>query len=378
MRIGINLLSCKSYTRNSGLVTYIQNLLRAFGKIDKEDEFYIFTRKEIPSDLQFSYKNFHYIETPINSYCRQRKRIFYEQMIFPFLLSRYKIEVLFNPNIWGGPQFWFGKKITVLLDCALNRLEYFDSLYTKIHYKIIAFLNTKLSHKIVTISKFSKKEIAHFYKVPDEKIKVTYLATPELKKSKNLQLESKKILQKFNIKSPYFLYIGITGLRKNTLNLLKSFQIFNQKNKNIDLVLAGEIDVDPKYNVKELVRKLNIEENVILARYVTDKEKIVLYTNSLALLFPSLYEGFGLPVLEAQSLGVPVLTSNVSALPEVAGDAALYVNPYDIQDIAQGIEKLARDGNLCQELIEKGFENIKRFSWEKTAKETLKVLKEVI
>jgi len=115
---------------------------------------------------------------------------------------------------------------------------------------------------------------------------------------------------------------------------------------------------------------------VILTGTLSPEEVVALYKKSKALTFPSFYEGFGLPILEAQSLGVPVLTSNISSMPEVAGKGALYVNPYDISDIAKGMEKLAENNDLCHELIQKGFENIKRFSWEESVKKILKIFYE--
>ncbi len=129
-------------------------------------------------------------------------------------------------------------------------------------------------------------------------------------------------------------------------------------------------------DLEKEIKGNRLEGKVILTDTVSREEISSLYQKAKALTFPSFYEGFGLPVLESQSLGIPVLTSNTSSLPEVAGDGALFVDPYDVKDIAQGMEKIVLDEKLREDLIKKGFENIKRFSWEKAAKETLKVLKE--
>jgi glycosyltransferase involved in cell wall biosynthesis len=209
----------------------------------------------------------------------------------------------------------------------------------------------------------------------DRKIKVIY---PGVQKeiSVNNWREGEEILKKFNVRKPYFFYIGLIIPRKNILNLLKAFKIVNKKYPHYRLILAGYLRPE-LLDIGDTIKELNLQGKVQYIGPVKEKEKVVLYKNSVALVFPSLHEGFGLPVLEAQSLGVPVLTSNVTALPEVAGEGALYVDPYNVEEIAKGMERIAFDENLRKDLIQKGYENIKRFSWGKAAKELLEVFKEV-
>jgi len=365
MKIGINLLQFRELT---GIAVYTQNLLENFGRLDKEDEFFLFTNQIDLSEFHFDFPNFHYIKLPVDPQ-KKFSYLFFEQIIFLFYLRKYKLDILFSPLIFN-PLFSFCKKVTTIHDCGYlydGRLN-FKNLYLR----FATFAATK-SSKIITISNFSKKEILNFYNLPEEKISVIYEGIPRIINVD--EVEKEKILKKFNINPPYFFYIGLIVPHKNISNLLKAFKKIEKNYSNIKLILAGYPRLE-LLNIDQLINELNLKEKVFYIGAINEKEKIVLYENSIALIFPSFHEGFGLPVLEAQSLGIPVLTSNTSSLPEVAGDGALFVNPYDIEDIANGMEKIVFDKNLRKNLIKKGYENIKRFSWEKAAKETLKVLKE--
>ncbi len=368
MRIAINLLP---YNEIGGIVIYIQHLLQSLGKINKEDSFFIFTGKETLANLKFNYTNFYYIETPINSY-RKIKRVLYEQLIFPFLLKKYKIDVIFNPSV-SGPIFWSGKKITTIHDCAYDRFEEFDTFRTEVYFKLMFYETTKLASRIIANSNFSKKEITELYKVNPNKIEVIYEGVPELSKINEDFIQ--KTLKKFKIDKPYFLYIGNWRPRKNLPGLIKAFKIFRKKT-NLDFLLVVGGRKDRRFlDLEKDINENQLEGMVILTDALSREEVSALYKKAKALTFPSFYEGFGLPILEAQSLGVPVLTSNTSSLPEVAGDSALCVNPCDIEDIAKGMIKIAFDEKLREDLIKKGFENIKRFSWERSAKQLLDLLR---
>jgi glycosyltransferase involved in cell wall biosynthesis len=158
--------------------------------------------------------------------------------------------------------------------------------------------------------------------------------------------------------------------------LIKAFYFFAKKHSGFELVLAGRIAKD-LIDPYKIIAELNLQNKIRLIGYITEEEKSVLYKYAKAFVFVSTHEGFGFPILEAQSLGVPVLTSNTSSLPEIAGDGALFVNPFDIEEISKGMEKIVFDENLRKDLIQKGYENIKRFSWRKSAEELLEIFKEV-
>lgn len=369
MRIGINLLSFKE-KEIAGLRIYGKNLLKNIGELDKENQFFLFTSRSFPSDLIFNYQNFHYVRLPVNPY-KKLSRALFEQIIFPFYLKKYKIDVLFNLTAFH-PLFPLVKDVTCVHSGGPLYFKGFS--LSKIYLKLM-YWTAKFSFRVITISQFAKKEILQKCKVPSEKIKVIYHGVPQIPKLN--KREEKELLKRLGIKLPYFFFIGAISQTKNIKNLINAFKVINEKHPNFNLVLAGRIS--PNFsNIEEFVKNLGLKEKIILTGPVTDEAKSALYTNSIALVFPSFHEGFGLPVLEAQSLGVPVLTSNVTALPEIAGKGALFCNPFDVKEIAEKMEKIAFNERLKQDLIEKGFKNIKRFSWEKTAQETIKVYEKVL
>ncbi|MBZ1345220.1 MAG: glycosyltransferase family 4 protein, partial [Candidatus Nealsonbacteria bacterium] len=290
--------------------------------------------------------------------------------IYP-LLKKYKIDLLFSPS--PAAPFFYKNKIVVIHDCAYDRFKEFENLLSKIYFRAMFYGAKYFSRKIITSSNFSKKELVEIYKINPEKIEVIYGGVPEMPEVSDEIV--KTTLNKFKIDKPYFFYVGNWRPRKNLSGLIKAFKLFREKGLDYLLVIGGRKD-KRFLDLEKEIKGNRLEGKVILTDTVSREEISSLYQKAKALTFPSFYEGFGLPVLESQSLGIPVLTSNTSSLPEVAGDSVLYVDPYNLEEIARGMEKIVLDEKLREDLIKKGFENIKRFSWEKAAKETLKVLKE--
>ena len=177
--------------------------------------------------------------------------------------------------------------------------------------------------------------------------------------------------KKFGIKRDYILFVGTLQPRKNIERLVEAFS--KLKNKELELVIVGK----KGWQYEEILAapsKFGVSERVKFLDFVENKDLPSLYKNALCFVLPSLYEGFGLPVLEAMKFGCPVLTSNVSSLPEAGGDAAIYFDPTSAEDIAKSLQLVINDEGLRKEMIKKGYNQVKKFSWEKTAKETLKVL----
>src|SRR4030042_2412620 len=291
------------------------------------------------------------------------KKAFWQQFNIYSFLKKYKIDLLFSP-VPSAP-FFYKNKVVTIHDCAYDRFPEFDNFLSKLYFRIMYYGAKYFSKKIITVSNFSKKELIELYRINPQKIEVIYEGLPKLPMIEESFVS--KTLKKFKIAKSYFMYIGNTRPRKNIIGLIKAFKLFLKKSgQNYFLVIAGKTD-KRFLDLEKEVKKAGLENRTILTGFVTQEEKTALYKKTTALCFPSFYEGFGLPILEAQSLGVPVLTSNVASMPEIAGKGALIFSPYDINDIAQGVEKITFDEKLRQELIQKGFENIKRFSWEKSA-----------
>jgi len=184
------------------------------------------------------------------------------------------------------------------------------------------------------------------------------------------------IKARYGIRGDYLLYLGTLQPRKNLVRLVEAFAYLQPRPAALQLVLAGQ----KGWLYDELfarVGSLGLGDHVVFAGYVAEDDKAALLSGALSLVYPSLYEGFGMPVLEAMACGTPVLTSNVSSLPEVAGDAALLVDPLDVNAIAAGISRLMTDADLRKVLVEKGHAQLRKFSWTNAGREVLQVLEAV-
>lgn len=223
--------------------------------------------------------------------------------------------------------------------------------------------SVKKATKIVTISNASKDDIIKVYKVKSDKVQVIY---PGIKAGSLMD-------KKENTEGEYILFVGTLQPRKNIVRLIEAFSRLVKKHPKIKLIIVGKKGWLWE-DILNAPKKFSVEEKVKFLEFVSDEQLASLYQHALCFVLPSLYEGFGLPVLEAMKYGCPVITSNISSLPEAGGDAALYIDPQSTEDIAQKLEKIITDPVLRKELIEKGKKQIQKFSWEKSAQETLKVL----
>jgi len=363
MRIAINLIPFSSV---QGVEVFAGNIISNFIKIKENNDFFVFCSENLPELLNFPQAK----TIKIKKLTAKYSKAFCQQTCFPCLCKKYKIDFLFSPS--PNAPIFYKNKIVVIHDCAYDRFPEFDNLLSKIYFKTMYYGAKYFSKKIITISNFSKKELIELYKINPEKIEVIYGGVPELPGVSNDFAQ--KTLDKFKINKPYFLYIGNWRPRKNLPKLIESFKVFIEKN-SLDFLLVIGGRKDKRFlDLEKEIQKNQLEGRLILTDFLTQEEVAVLYKRAKVLTFPSFYEGFGLPILEAQSLGIPVLTSNTSSLPEVGGEGAFYVDPYNIEEITAGMEKLTEDETLRQDLIQKGYENIKRFSWEKSAQQLLNII----
>lgn len=305
-----------------------------------------------------------------------RPRKLWTQFALPLhlLISSNKPDVFFSPSHYA-PRFTFIPTAISIMDLSYI---HFPELFAKRDlYQLINWTNYSIKNakKIFTISNASKDDILKEYKIEPRDVTVTY---PGIREAHRSHMKLEELTKKYSISQNYILFVGTLQPRKNIVRLIEAFADVkkNVKEKDLELVIVGKkgwlyeeiLSAPDKYGVSASVKFLDFVPNEDLSSF---------YENALCFVLPSLYEGFGLPVLEAMKYGCPVITSNVSSLPEAGGDAALYVNPEDISDISQTMKKLITSPLLRKELVKKGYQHIKHFSWEKTAKETLQVLQEI-
>jgi len=254
-------------------------------------------------------------------------------------------------------------------------------------YKIVIVFAVRKSKKIITVSEFTKNDICEQFKVKKEKIVVTYEGVTNLAKGSDslfvAKLDNQETLRKYNIKHDFLLYVGNAYPHKNLDWLLHVFKKLIVNRPELRLVLVGKEDYF--YNrIHEIAKSLNLWSNdsadssVIFPGYVPDAQLEVLYQEAKIYVFPSLYEGFGLPPLEAMANSCPVLSSNQASLPEILGEAALYFNPEKDNDFIKKVDIILNDHNLREQLISSGLERIKKYSWSNCAQETLKIYFEAL
>lgn len=233
---------------------------------------------------------------------------------------------------------------------------------------------------IITDSQSSKHDIEKYLGINPVKIYPIYLAPDKNFKSVNNKKELNKISKKYSLPEFFSLFLGNVNWNKNLVNLTQACL-----DAGVDLVLIGkdfenkdDLDHPERKSYKEFLEKFANNPKIHILGFIPDKDLRIIFTLAQMLLYPSFHEGFGLPVLEAQACGIPVVTSNISSLPEVAGEGAIFVDPYDVKNIKDVILKLMIDQDLKTRLIQKGFDNVKKFSWDKTAAETVLVYQQVI
>lgn len=359
-----------------GVNVYAYQILHALHKLeDKQKSEIIFTiyLKENPlPDLPKKCKYWHYVVIPSN----KPFWIITKLSLFMWGLKK-KPNVFFSPSHYTMPLATFPRVIAIMdLGYLKNSPQFEKKVFWQLKYwTAISILASK---KILAISQATKEDIVRHYKFASDKIHITHLGydkstfTTSINKS-----DVRRVMDKYSIGDNYILYIGTLKPSKNVEGLIKSFAILrdnNRINSDYQLVIAGKKGWLYE-NIFEMVKKLHLEDHVVFTDFFPDNEKPMLIKGAKLLVAPSYWEGFGLHALEAMACGVPVVVSGVGSFPEVVGKAGILIDPYDIESIASGIEKVINLPEVqYNKLVSKGLEKASQFSWERTARETLEVL----
>ncbi|MDO9230983.1 MAG: glycosyltransferase family 1 protein [bacterium] len=290
---------------------------------------------------------------------------FWTQFGLSLEILLHPIDVLFIPA-HVAPLVHPKKTFVVVHGLEYEIMKDAYSFWERIYMRNSIKLSCRWAKKIIAVSKNTKKDLIELYKIPENKIEVIYNGV-------NLEQESKNNEQYERYK-PYLLFVSRLEKRKNVAGIISAFEILKEKYKiKHKLILAGR----PGFGYPEVKSKIEnskYKNDIIEFGFAKEDEKFNLIKNSETFLFPSFYEGFGLPILEAQNLGVPVVTSNTSSLMEVGGSSVAYVTPTEPESIASAIYKIISDENFKNAIIEKGYENVKRFSWAECADSIAKLL----
>ncbi len=360
----------------SGQVAY--ELLKNFERLDKKNNYTILLAQPPLDDLPKERPGWKYKILKI------KKLKTLVSIPLEVWAAKVKPDLIFSPTHYI-PRFSNVKKIGMIFD--LSFLHFPEMFLKKDLYKLTKWSEYSIikSAHLITISKFSKEDIIVSYKnkfsdpkLLRNKITVAYLGyDQEIYKVKDHK--PKEILKKYGIKGEYIIFLGTVQPRKNLKRLIEAIQRID----NIKLVVVGKTKGAGRegwmyQDILELPKRLGIEDRVIFTGFVPNQEASDLVSNAVSFILPSLWEGFGIPPVEAMACGTPVIVANVSSLPEVVGEAGVLFDPYSVDQMEQAIRTVISDKKLRQKMIKKGFERVKQFSWDKMAKVILEVFEKQV
>jgi len=372
MKIGIDARFFGS--KEKGLGVYVQKLIEHLEKNNQDENlhFYVFLRKERYQNYQPKNKNFHKVLADYQWYSWK------EQLLFPSFLKKYQLDLMHFSH-FNVPILYNGRIIITIHDLilfhfptfrnsTLNRFYYYFKLLV---YRVVITIAIKKAEKIIAISNFTKKDLIKTFKASENKIKVIYQGCNFFSEQK--KKNSDDVLKKYGIIKPYLLYVGNAYPHKNLERLIKAFVFLRKTYPELNLVLAGGDD----YFYQRLKNKIKKEKqkNIILTGFVEEKDIPLVYRESKGVVFPSLYEGFGFPPLEALICNKAVACSNRTSMPEVLGDSVEYFDPENIDSISMALIEVIE--NKPKDLRKKINKLKNKFDWNKTAKNTLKVYRSV-
>jgi len=361
MKIGIML---RHINELGGIVVYTKNLIENLLEIDKKNEYVFLYNTNSLMGTYSKYKNVKEIVIDMQN------KLLWDQIGVPKVVKSEKIDIIFNPKL-SIPLFAPSKKVFALVGLEQFALPNIFKWYDHIYFRIMTPLFCRRANTIIVMTNTGKNDLMKYLNVSRNKIKVIYGAYHKrfeiTKNTENLLA----IKQKYNLPEKYIFFIGGITPLKNFSNIIKAFKIIKNKIP-VKLVVAGFKRWGYAKDIN-LINQLNLQNDVITLGLVQDGDLPYIYNSAQCLVFPSLYEGFGIPILEAQACGCPVITSKKGCTPEVSGGAALLVNPYNYKEIAEGIYNVLNNRDLRERLIAAGLENVKKFSWSKAAKQTLEL-----
>lgn len=371
MRIGIDarILSDKHY---AGIGQYLYEIIDKWKKEYPDNEYYMFSRREIFLREDFP-ENWHIVN---DSWIIDNRKLWYVFKL-PSLIKEKKIDVFWGPNFSLPKRVTGTKYVVTVHDLAIFKFKGIGEFKNSLLIKMFGKQDCKKSDKVIAVSEATANDVHEIFDIPDEKIEVCYngVAT-EIREEYNLENVRKTIVNE----KDYILFVSTIEPRKNINRLIEGYERYRDgyQINNVKLVIAGKKGWNCE-RVYERASESRYSRDIIFTGYVSEDEKAFLYKNAKCFIYPSLYEGFGIPVLEAFSYGVPVITTRVSSLPEVGGDAAFYLEEDDdsltMAKLIHCIDKMTKEEKA--ELVDKMRIQRDRFSWAKCANETMKVISEV-
>ena len=387
MRIGIDARTILNPEKGDaiGAGHYAFQLIRHLLDMDKENEFVLFFdfRVREKDVKKFSRPNVKIKFYPFSDYKKYLPGA-YSEILGEATLQKEKLDILHSTSPLSRiPLSYKGKCAVTFHDLSLYKIPQCFPRIKRMRDKAVYSLMARRADKIIAVSKSTKEDTRNIFKVPEGKIKVIHSGLDE-RFFDEPEVDSQKVLAKYGINKKYILFLGTLEPSKNITRLLEAFARFkkkclqgkNSKKFDYQLALAGKRGWLSR-EFKQIAKDFGIAKDIVYTGYIIGDELNPLFKGAEFFVMPSLYEGFGMTVLEAFATQTPAIISNVSSLPEIAGEAAYFVNPLDTEEISEAIWKFSQDEDLRNQYRQKGLEQARKFDWKKTARETLEVYKEM-
>jgi len=373
MKILINTLQA----RGGGGFTYLLNLLPELAKIDRKNHYYtLYSHHQKIFPLEGLPDNFHWIKLGL-VWRSNLLRVLWEQIGLPFYLAIHNFELLYCPQDIASI---FSPCRVVL---AIRNLNPYADIKYDLRYKLknlirreFARISSWKASQIIFVSQHSRNTVLQQLRIPFDKTNVVYHGLSPIFNSGNVK---KREISEVKLPNKYILTVSTINEHKNYLALAKAYALLKSKYQiEHHLVIAGkEVVTEIVDKMKEILTQASVIDQVHFLGEVEYQKMPMLYASGNLFVLPSILETFGHPLVEAMASGIPIAASNTTSIPEICGDAAIYFNPYDVEDIANKMFKVLNDEILREKLIKKGFERAKNFSWEKAARKTLAIFEDV-
>jgi glycosyltransferase involved in cell wall biosynthesis len=379
MRIGIDIRPMTAAGMGRGLAIYATNLIKHLLLVDQTDDFFLFAARDqgLPDFLRSpALKD----NVTIIRLKRPTRNIFlWDQLFWYPLLKTHRIEV-FHSLVYGVPLLCPCPKILTIHDLTPLIFPDFIKIF---RHKIVFrfnFFTGKYADRIITSSSHSQHDLMRYLQIPERNILVIFDGVTQHYRVIEDSQEIEQTKTRYHIPGKFVLYVGGFDQNKNLTTLVKAFHLLIQSRlleEPFFLVFVGKLNSTTD-GVRETVNNLGLENRVVFTDFVSEDDQIKLYNAAEVFIFPSLYEGFGLPPLEAMACGTPVIASHAASLPEVVGDAAIQVDPHSPEEFCQAMHDVLTNYELRKNLRRKGLERVKQFPWEETARQTLQVYQEFL
>lgn len=369
MRIAINTLAMKRELYGVG--NYIKSLVWSLSKIDRENEYVLFASEDNVCHLRGLGENFRFELAPSNRVFR----LPWEQSALPLRLKQKRVDVYHGPA-FVTPFVKTCGQVVSIHDMTFHLVPERHSLLKQMYFRSMIPRAVRGSDQVIAISESTKSDLLRIVEDVDER-KVSVVPHGVDKRFQPIREAQRlaEVRKKYNLPKEFILFVGLIEPRKNLDTLVDAYAA-DSLSERFDLVLAGSRGWGYS-GLLEKIAKSSVKDRIRMPGYIADEDLPALYSAAAAFVYPSLYEGFGLPVLEAMACGTPVITSSVSSLPEVAGDGALLVDPRDTDALASALQRILRDKEFRQDLSRRASQRAQLFTWEQTARKTLDVYKQV-